>query len=195
MRRSFHAAQYYPGNPVLRLVGGAMKYRRHKSLGVKAADVAGDLPRGQDLALFSEDIWGADLPTLQALPNPGNGPVSYQTDPSPATDDRVSRQGYSGAAPANAGNGTILLKTDGLSSFTMESFDDAGARISAASHAYSLDSAGAGVTTNFPPTVIPSIPSTLTIASIFSTASRDSMMGINTMLSLAIFMYSSPSNP
>ena len=92
-----------------------------------------------------------------ALPNPGAGPVSYQTDPSPATDDRVSRQGYSGAAPAAAGNGTILLKTDGTIAFTMESFDDAGARISAASHAYSLDATGAGITTNFPPTVIPSI--------------------------------------
>ncbi|HEV7427102.1 MAG TPA: lamin tail domain-containing protein, partial [Thermoanaerobaculia bacterium] len=92
-----------------------------------------------------------------SLPNPGAGPVSYQTDPSPATDDRVTRQGYSGAAPANAGSGTILLKTDGTTAFTMESFDDAGARLSAASHAYSLDAAGAGVTTNFPPTVIPSI--------------------------------------
>ena len=92
-----------------------------------------------------------------ALPNPGAGPVSYQTDPSPATDDRVSRQGYSGAAPANSGNGTILLKTDGLTAFTMESFEDGGARLSSASHAYSLDGAGAGVTTNFPPTVIPSI--------------------------------------
>ncbi|HXA18384.1 MAG TPA: lamin tail domain-containing protein [Thermoanaerobaculia bacterium] len=99
-----------------------------------------------------------------ALPNPGAGPVSYQTDPSPATDDRVSRQGYSGAAPAEAGNGTILLKTDGLTAFTMESFDDAGARISAASHAYSLDATGAGVTTNFPPTVIPSITPTVPMA-------------------------------
>jgi beta-lactamase superfamily II metal-dependent hydrolase len=92
-----------------------------------------------------------------ALPNPGNGPVSYQTDPSPASDDRVSRQGYSGAAPANAGNGTILLQTDGTSAFTMESFEDAGARISAAAHGYSLDAAGAGVMINFPPTVIPEI--------------------------------------
>ncbi len=100
-----------------------------------------------------------------ALPNPGNGPVSYQTDPSPATDDRVSRQGYSGAAPSNAGNGTILLKTDGLTAFTMESFEDAGVRISPAVHAYSLDSAGAGVTTNFPPTVIPSITPIVPLAS------------------------------
>jgi len=99
------------------------------------------------------------------LPNPGNGPVSYQTDPSPATDDRVSRQGYSGAAPADAGKGTILLKTDGTTSFTMESFDDGGVRLSAAAHAYSLDSAGAGVMTNFPPTVIPSISPLVPLAS------------------------------
>ncbi|MBV9069810.1 MAG: lamin tail domain-containing protein [Acidobacteria bacterium] len=92
-----------------------------------------------------------------ALPNPGGGPVSYQTDPSPASDDRVSRQGYSGAAPANAGNGTILLKTDGTTSFTMESFEDGGVRLSPAQHAFSLDATGAGITTNFPPTVIPSI--------------------------------------
>jgi beta-lactamase superfamily II metal-dependent hydrolase len=92
-----------------------------------------------------------------ALPNPGAGPVSYQTDPSPAGDDRVSRQGYSGAAPATAGNGTILLKTDGTTSFTMESFDDGGVRLSPAAHSYALDATGAGITTNFPPTVIPSI--------------------------------------
>jgi beta-lactamase superfamily II metal-dependent hydrolase len=92
-----------------------------------------------------------------ALPNPGGGPVSYQTDPSPASDDRVSRQGYSGAAPANAGNGTILLKTDGTTSFTMESFEDGGVRLSPAQHAFSLDATGAGITTNFPPTVIPTI--------------------------------------
>jgi FAD/FMN-containing dehydrogenase/Fe-S-cluster-containing hydrogenase component 2 len=68
--------QLAAGNPVLRFLGGAMKYRRHKSLGVKAADVAGDLPRGGDLALLSDDIWGADLPTLQALPNPGKLPMT-----------------------------------------------------------------------------------------------------------------------
>ncbi|MEA2236859.1 MAG: hypothetical protein QOC81_1583 [Thermoanaerobaculia bacterium] len=92
-----------------------------------------------------------------ALPNPGAGPVSYQTDPSPAGDDRVSRQGYSGAAPANAGNGTILLKTDGTTSFTMESFEDGGVRLSPAQHAFSLDATNPGVTTNFPPSVIPTI--------------------------------------
>ncbi|HET7433359.1 MAG TPA: lamin tail domain-containing protein, partial [Thermoanaerobaculia bacterium] len=88
-------------------------------------------------------------------PNPGNGPVFYQTDPSPATDNRCSVQGYSGTDQAHAGEGTVLLKTDGLASFTMESFDDGGVRIPASTHVYALDSTGAGVTTNFPPTVIP----------------------------------------
>jgi len=92
-----------------------------------------------------------------SLPSPGNGPVAYQTDPSPAGDQRCTLQGYSGAAPVNAGNGTILLKTDGTTSFTMESFDDGGVRLSPSAHVYALDATGAGITTNFPPTVIPSI--------------------------------------
>ena len=41
------------------------------------------------------------------LPAPGEGPVFYQTDPSPAGDQRVTQQGYSGANPANAGKGTV----------------------------------------------------------------------------------------
>jgi beta-lactamase superfamily II metal-dependent hydrolase/DNA/RNA endonuclease YhcR with UshA esterase domain len=90
-------------------------------------------------------------------PNPGNGPVFYQTDPSPATDNRCTVQGYSGADQAHAGLGTILLKTDGTVSFSMESFDDGGVRLPAATHIYSLDATNAGVTTNFPPTVIPYI--------------------------------------
>ncbi|HKS26160.1 MAG TPA: lamin tail domain-containing protein [Thermoanaerobaculia bacterium] len=96
---------------------------------------------------------------------PGNGPVSYQTDPSPSSDARCSVQGFSGAAPANAGNGTILLKTDGTTSFTMESFEDGGVRISPSAHVYALDATGAGVTTNFPPTVIPSIAPAVPLAS------------------------------
>jgi ferredoxin len=68
--------QLAAGNPVLRTVGGAMKYRRHKSLGVKAADVAADIARGQDLAVLSDEIWGADLVSLQAIPNPGKLPMT-----------------------------------------------------------------------------------------------------------------------
>lgn len=64
-------------NGILQFIGGAMKYRRHKSVGVKAADLAADASRaGMDLALFSDDIWGADLPTLQAIPNPGDLPMT-----------------------------------------------------------------------------------------------------------------------
>ena len=91
----------------------------------------------------------------ETLPLPGNGPVFYQTDPSPATDNRTTVQGYSGADQAHAGLGTILLNTDGLVSFTMESFDDGGARISPNAHVYALDPTGGGVATDFPPTVIP----------------------------------------
>ncbi|MHB8632813.1 MAG: FAD-binding protein [Thermoplasmatota archaeon] len=69
--------QLAAGNPMLRWTGGAMKYRRHKSLGVKAAEVAADLARGGgDLALLTDEIWGADLPTLQAIPNAANLPMT-----------------------------------------------------------------------------------------------------------------------
>ena len=58
--------QLAAGNPVLQYTGGAMKYRRHKSLGVQAADVAADLARGGDgLAILSQDLWGADLAFVQ----------------------------------------------------------------------------------------------------------------------------------
>lgn len=56
---------------------GAVTYRRHKSLGVKAVDVAADQARGTgDLGLLSDDIWGADLASAQAIPNPGNLPMT-----------------------------------------------------------------------------------------------------------------------
>jgi NAD-dependent dihydropyrimidine dehydrogenase PreA subunit len=64
-----------PG-PLLSGNAGAMKYRRHKSLGVKAADVAADMARGADLAAYSDDIWGCDIPSVQAIPNPGNLPMT-----------------------------------------------------------------------------------------------------------------------
>jgi len=91
------------------------------------------------------------------IPTAGVGPVTYQTDPSPAGDTRCSQQGYSGTTPANAGQGTILLQTDGTTSYSLMSFDDGGITLPAAAHTYFVDTAGAGVTTNFPPTVIPSI--------------------------------------
>jgi hypothetical protein len=69
--------QLAAGNPILQRIGGAMKYRRHKSLGVQAADVAADMARGGDrLGLLSSDIWGADLASAQGIPNPGNLPMT-----------------------------------------------------------------------------------------------------------------------
>ncbi len=69
--------QLAAGNPLLQYTGGAMKYRRHKSLGVKAADVAADMARGNDeLGMLSDEIWGADLASAQAVPNPGNLPMT-----------------------------------------------------------------------------------------------------------------------
>jgi FAD/FMN-containing dehydrogenase/NAD-dependent dihydropyrimidine dehydrogenase PreA subunit len=69
--------QLAAGNPVLMRVGGTMKYRRHKSLGVQAADVAADLARGGDqLAILSSDVWGIDLASAQAVPNPGDLPMT-----------------------------------------------------------------------------------------------------------------------
>ncbi len=69
--------QLAAGNPMLKIMGGSMRYRRHKSLGVKAAEVAADAPRGgDDLSLMSEEIWGCDLASAQAIPNPGNLPMT-----------------------------------------------------------------------------------------------------------------------
>jgi FAD/FMN-containing dehydrogenase/NAD-dependent dihydropyrimidine dehydrogenase PreA subunit len=78
--------QLAAGNPLLRGAAwaarggfdpmGAARYRRHKTLGVQAADAAADLARGGDLALLSQDIWGADLASAQAVPNPGNLPMT-----------------------------------------------------------------------------------------------------------------------
>lgn len=69
--------QLAAGNPMLKMMGRSMKYRRHKSLGVRAAEIAADTSRGgDDLSLLSEEIWGADLASAQAVPNPGNLPMT-----------------------------------------------------------------------------------------------------------------------
>ncbi len=69
--------QLAAGNPLLQYMGGAIKYRRHKTLGVKAADVAADMARGGGaLAMLSDEVWGADLTSAQAIPNPGNLPMT-----------------------------------------------------------------------------------------------------------------------
>src|SRR5262245_60853482 len=88
------------------------------------------------------------------LPPAGVGPVFYQPEESPAGDDRVTQQGYSGATAANAGQGTILLETDGTSTYSRKSFDDNGARLNPAAHTYAVDGVSTGITTDFPPTVI-----------------------------------------
>ncbi len=88
------------------------------------------------------------------VPAPGAGPVFYQPEESPTSDDRVSHQGHSGASAAAAGNGTILLETDGVTTYSLKSFDDLGVRLNPSLHVYAVDGASAGVTTDFPPTVV-----------------------------------------
>jgi FAD/FMN-containing dehydrogenase/NAD-dependent dihydropyrimidine dehydrogenase PreA subunit len=79
--------QLAAGNPMLKGASwaarrgfdpfGAANYRRSKSLGVQAASVAADLARGGDrLAILSQDVWGIDLASAQAIPNPGNLPMT-----------------------------------------------------------------------------------------------------------------------
>src|SRR5262249_44205149 len=89
------------------------------------------------------------------VPPAGVGPVFYQHEESPSGDDRVTQQGYTGASAVNAGQGTILLDTDGLTTYSLTSFDDGGARLNAAVHTYAVDGVSPGITTDFPPTVIP----------------------------------------
>jgi beta-lactamase superfamily II metal-dependent hydrolase/fibronectin type 3 domain-containing protein len=93
----------------------------------------------------------------ETAPNPGSSPIHYQTEASPPTDNRTSVQFHSGASAGNAGQGTLLLETDGLISYTMESFDDGGVRVNPSQHVYAIDGQGLGLQTNFPPTAIPYI--------------------------------------
>ncbi len=69
--------QLAAGDPALMLQDWLVTYRRHKTLGVQAADIAADMARGgYDLAKHSQLIWGADLPSAQAIPNPGHLPMT-----------------------------------------------------------------------------------------------------------------------
>ena len=52
--------------------------------------------------------------TGTGVPPAGAGPVFYQPEESPSGDDRVSQQGFTGASAANAGQGTVMLETDGV---------------------------------------------------------------------------------
>ena len=88
------------------------------------------------------------------VPAAGIGPVLYQNEASPAGDDRVTRQGYTGAAAGDAGHGTVLLATDGTASYSLSSFDDGGARLSSVVHTYAVDGVSSGVTVDFKPTVV-----------------------------------------
>lgn len=99
------------------------------------------------------------------IPTPGTTPIFYQTQASPPTDTRTTVQGISGAAFGNGGQGTIMLETNGMTTYTIRSFDDNGARISSSQHFYNVDTASTGVTTNFRPTVIPSVNPTLPLSS------------------------------
>src|SRR5262245_11840148 len=55
-------------------------------------------------------VTNGNLFTSTGVPPAGVGPVFYQHEDSPSADDRVTRQGHSGATAANAGKGTILLE-------------------------------------------------------------------------------------
>ena len=96
------------------------------------------------------------------VPVAGNGPVFYQNETSPAGDDRVTQQGYTGAAAGNAGQGTIVLSTDGTTNYSLRSFGDGGVRLNPVLHTYLVDGVSPGITTDFPPTVVvqatPAVP-------------------------------------
>ncbi len=89
---------------------------------------------------------------LPDVPAPGSGPVFYQPEPPVDGDDRVTMQGIS-AGTRGGSNGTILLQTDGTTSYSLQSFDDGGGRINPTLHTYPVDGASPGLTANFPPTV------------------------------------------
>ena len=104
--------------------------------------------------LNTPDTTGTSFTGTGVPPATGIGPVFYQNEASPSGDDRVTHQGYTGAAAGNAGQGTILLSTDGTSTYSLRSFDDGGARINEALHTYVVDGVSGGITTDFKPTVV-----------------------------------------
>src|SRR5437016_406617 len=63
--------------------------------------------------------------TGTGVPAPGAGPVFYQIEQSSPADDRETQQGYYGAPLGSAGSGTILLQTDGTSTYSMFSINSA----------------------------------------------------------------------
>jgi beta-lactamase superfamily II metal-dependent hydrolase/predicted extracellular nuclease len=104
--------------------------------------------------LNTPDTTGASFQGTGVPPATGIGPVFYQNEASPAGDDRVTQQGYTGAVAGNAGQGTVLLSTDGTSTYALRSFDDAGAHINGALHTYAVDGISAVPASDFKPTVV-----------------------------------------
>ena len=94
---------------------------------------------------------GSTYPGTSVSTAVGVGPVFYQNEASPSGDERVTQQGYSAAAAGNAGQGTLLLSTDGITTYSLTSVDDGGVRLPAALHTYAVDGASAGTTTSRKP--------------------------------------------
>jgi beta-lactamase superfamily II metal-dependent hydrolase len=101
---------------------------------------------------------------LPDVPAPGSGPVFYQPEPPVVGDDRVTQQGISAGTPG-ARNGTILLQTDGTTTYSLRSFDDGGIRVDPVVHSYPVDGVSPGFTSNFPPTVMVETSPVLPLAS------------------------------
>ena len=72
--------------------------------------------------LNTPDTVGNSFTGSGVPPATGIGPVFYQNEASPAGDDRVTQQGYTGAAAGNAGQGTIVLSTDGTTTYSLSQF-------------------------------------------------------------------------
>jgi len=83
-------------------------------------------------------------------PFTGHGTVFYEMEPPVAGDSRVTLQAW--VASPITGQGTIEVDTDGSTNYTVHSFVG-----NAVNHTYPVDGASLGITTTFPPTVIPSI--------------------------------------
>ncbi len=72
--------------------------------------------------LNTPDTVGNTFTGTGVPPATGVGPVFYQNEASPSGDDRVTQQGYTGAAAGNAGQGTIVLSTDGTTTYSLSQF-------------------------------------------------------------------------
>ncbi|PYR68927.1 MAG: hypothetical protein DMF88_07695 [Acidobacteria bacterium] len=101
--------------------------------------------------------------TGTGAPAPGAGPVFYQIEQSSPADDRETQQGYYGAPLGSAGSGTILLQTDGTSTYSMFSINSA--QIDPLAHVYPVDHQSPGLKADFPPTVIPATSPAAPLAS------------------------------